>query len=141
MCNVADKVTRKGNEGTIGEGIDFADPALIAEEQRAKLEKIKRKSEEELAKKRAEAEAYDQEMKDRQYKRLMHLLSQSKTLSSFITKKFKTKKTNADKKVPKRARAEEVESPVSKKRACRTPKQNEEATEKKATVSKSFLIH
>ncbi|XP_031786384.1 lymphocyte-specific helicase-like [Nasonia vitripennis] len=123
---------KKENEGTIGEGIDFADTARIAEEQRLKLERKRRMNEEELAKRRAAAEEYEQEMKEKQYKRLMHLLSQSKVLSSFIMKKFEPKDKDKDTKAPKRTGIEEAESAVPNKRTRRALKQTENTDKNKA---------
>ncbi|XP_001604847.2 lymphocyte-specific helicase-like [Nasonia vitripennis] len=123
--NSSTEQIKKENEGTIGEGIQFVDPALIAaeaEEQRLRAEEKKRKTNEELvAKRKAEQEAYEQEIKEKQYKRLMHLLSKSKAMSNFIMSKFETKKPKEEakeepNKALKRKNTKEVEAPVPKKR-------------------------
>ncbi|XP_014204660.1 lymphocyte-specific helicase [Copidosoma floridanum] len=78
---------KPNSESTIGEGIQFADPSVIAEEMREKEAKIKRQDSEMLAEKRRAKEAYQQEIQEKQYKCLMHLLSKSKAMSRFLNEK------------------------------------------------------
>ncbi|XP_058791593.1 lymphocyte-specific helicase-like [Phymastichus coffea] len=80
-------------EGTIGDGIKFVDPQLILSEQREKAEKLERLKRKKIAQEQkiAAREAFEKEIQEQQYKRLIHLLHQSKALTSFITKKIDMK--------------------------------------------------
>ena len=94
ISNLADNSSviseKTSTEGTIGADVKFADPNVIKEEQQLKLLAKKKASEliqQRNAQRKAEQEAYEKEIKEKQYKRLMHLLSQSKAFANFMSKK------------------------------------------------------
>ena len=77
----------------------------------------------EAEQKRLAREAYEAEIRDQQYLALMHLLKQSKALSTFIVKKFETqKKKKEDKSKPKSSESKvpEDEPETSTKTETRT---------------------
>lgn len=112
------------NTTTIVDGIAFVDPERLEEDKRliAERENNKRKVKEELLlEKRLEKEKYEKEIQEKQYKRLMHLLGQSKALSNFLfkkvedNKKAEPKKTKSEIKNLKRAAVENKDEPPSKR--------------------------
>lgn len=109
---------------TIGDGIKFVDAQLILDEKRLRAEKIEsqRRKNIEREQQKAEKEAFQREIREQQYKRLMHLLHQSKALTTFITKKIDKKDAEeADDKKPNRKRSAKLEDePQAKKK--KTPK-------------------
>lgn len=102
-------------DSTIGEGIAFVDPERLEEEKRlvAESQLSKRKVNEQLVlERRLAQESYEKEIQEKQYKRLMHLLSQSKALSNYILKKVEDTKKDGSKK-------DDTKKPKTKKQALK----------------------
>ncbi|XP_014227290.1 lymphoid-specific helicase-like isoform X2 [Trichogramma pretiosum] len=125
--------------GTIGEGIQFADASRIAEEQAAKLadinsrKRVKTKQEEAL---KAEKEAFEREVQETQYKRLTHLLNQSKAMTTFIMKKIdKPEKKGGKKKKTTEEDKNDSGEPAAKK--LRSSNKSATAQNEKTSTTKS----
>lgn len=117
---------------TILNGIAFVDPERIVTEQRLiaeERENNKKKMKEEVVlERRLAQEKYEKEIQDKQYKRLMHLLSQSKALSNFMLKKVEDTKKDVGKqsKNPGKKPGKRVAEPSNKappKKRTRKPNQ------------------
>lgn len=118
-------VITTGSDVTIGNGITFVDTSIINIEMQRKLDKIKRKDPALREEKKLAQEAYEKEIQEKQYKRLMHLLSQSKAFSNFMSKKVsegpKEKKGKGNRKRKSSTKDVETDDPPPNKRG-RKPK-------------------
>lgn len=114
---ISDETITKANAGTIGEGINFIVNIDMEEVKRLEAEKKKRILDEETkARKKAEAEekqmareAYENEIREKQYKRLMMLLKKSKGLSDYILQQVRV---DQNKQVAKKKSSQKVEQPI-----------------------------
>ncbi|KAJ8680225.1 hypothetical protein QAD02_016012 [Eretmocerus hayati] len=119
---------QQGTESTIGEGIQFVDAKLIAEEQLLKVKPKRGVDPQLIAERKAAQEAYDLEIQEKQYKCLMHLLSESKAMTTFILKKFDTNTEDESKKKSKDAEPiEDGPTPAKRSRKSKDAEPPEES--------------